>query len=313
MVFSKKFKRKASGICPKRKGGSSYAAWKAANSDADAAPLQDTTAAIADPPQDVNAVDIPAEGDSNPHPQASKKRRKDENWRSNRAVVALTKKLSKEKDKKVQLIKANNHLKRSAVRADMKANEAGHNAYVTAKVYREMHLKTEEEHKHKLERINKMHIAQLEDACKHLSTIRDKYESELAEAYAVSDAQMAKAIAAEEAIFHRESRNKQILRKERHLHEAKLSKAQGKFNKERLRLEAKLFGANEKLAKERRGHELVMCHREHQWRKALKFKLARAATIHRDETKDMHRQMEKMNDNMTAERVDNANRYVYHL
>ena len=53
-------------------------------------------------------------------------------------------------------------------------------------------------------------------------------------------------------------------------------------------LEAKLFGANEKLAKERRGHELVMCHREHQWRKALKFKLAQAAKIHRDETKDMH-------------------------
>ena len=177
MVFSKKFKRKASGICPKRKGGSSYAAWKAANSDADAAPLQDTTAAIADPPQDgnavdvpaeedttaaiadppqdvnavdvpaiadppqdVNALDVPAEGDSNPYPQASKKRRKDENWRPNRAVVALTNMLSKEKDKKVQLIKANNHLKRSAVRADMKANAAGHNAYVTAKVYRQMHI-----------------------------------------------------------------------------------------------------------------------------------------------------------------------------
>ena len=134
MVFSKKFKRKASGITPKRKGGSSYSAWKTANTDADAAPLQDTTAGIADPPQDANTADIPAEEDSNPQAQASNKLRKDDNWRSNRAVAALTKKLSKEKEKKVQLIKANSSLKRSAARADLNAKEAGHNAYVTAKV-----------------------------------------------------------------------------------------------------------------------------------------------------------------------------------
>ena len=60
MAFSKKFKRKASGITPKRKGGSSYSAWKTANTDADAAPLQDTTAGIADPPQDADTADIPA-------------------------------------------------------------------------------------------------------------------------------------------------------------------------------------------------------------------------------------------------------------
>ena len=48
---------------------------------------------------------------------------------------------------------------------------------------------------------------------------------------------------------------------------AKLSKVESKFNKERLSLEAKLFGVDAKLAKERQGHELVMSHREHQWRK----------------------------------------------
>ena len=50
MNFFKKFKRKASGIILKRKSGSSYSAWKTANTDAGAAPLQDTTADIADPP-----------------------------------------------------------------------------------------------------------------------------------------------------------------------------------------------------------------------------------------------------------------------
>ena len=64
-----------------------------------------------------------------------------------------------------------------------------------------MNLKTEEDHRHKLESINTMHIAQLEDACIDISILRDKYESELTEAYAVADAQMAKAIAAEETLF----------------------------------------------------------------------------------------------------------------
>ena len=95
MVFSKKFKRKASDITPKRKGGSSYSACKTANTDADVAPLQDTTAGIADPPQDADTTDIPAEEDSNPQAQAFNELRKDDNWRSNRAVAALTKKLSK--------------------------------------------------------------------------------------------------------------------------------------------------------------------------------------------------------------------------
>ena len=141
-----------------------------------------------------------------------------------------------------------------------------------------------------------MHIAQLEDACIYIYVLRDKYESELTEVYAVADAQMAKAIAAEETRFHQENHNKKRLRKERHLHTAKLSKVESKFNKERLSLEAKLFGVDAKLAKERRGHELVMSHREHQWRKALELKLSQATTIHGVEKEDMHSQMEQMNE-----------------
>ena len=56
-----------------------YSAWKTANTDADAAPLQDTTAGIDDPPQDADTADIPAEEDSNPQSQASNKLRKDDN------------------------------------------------------------------------------------------------------------------------------------------------------------------------------------------------------------------------------------------
>ena len=55
-----------------------------------------------------------------------------------------------------------------------------------------------------------------------------------------------------------------------------------------------------------------MSHGEHQWPKALELKLSQATKIHGVEKKDMHSQMEKMNDKMTAERVDNTNRYVYH-
>ena len=85
----------------------------------------------------------------------------------------------------MQLIKDNSSLKRSADRGGLNAKEAGHNAYVTAKVYREMNLKIEEDHRHKLESINTMHIAQLEDARIDISILRDKYESQLAEAYTV--------------------------------------------------------------------------------------------------------------------------------
>ena len=131
-----------------------------------------------------------------------------------------------------------------------------------------------------------MHIAQLEDACIDISILRDKYKSEFTEAYAVADAQMAKAIATEETLFHLENHNKERLRKERHPHTAKLSKVESKFNKE-------LFGVDSKLAKERRGHELVMSHRELQWPKALELKLSQAKQIHGVEKKDMHSQMKK--------------------
>ena len=42
-----------------------------------------------------------------------------------------------------------------------------------------MNLKKEEDHRHKLEFINTMHIDQLEDARIYIYILRDKYESEL--------------------------------------------------------------------------------------------------------------------------------------
>ena len=111
MVFGKGFKRKKSGTAQKRKGGQSYTNWQAARAqlqepgDGDDIPNGDGT--LIDSDVVGVAEEVGNVQDTVPDAAAAKKARKDDGWRTSRAVKAMSNKLAKEKEKYSKLKKQN--------------------------------------------------------------------------------------------------------------------------------------------------------------------------------------------------------------
>ena len=357
MSFEKGFKRKASSNAQKRKGGQSYAIWKAANDAAvhtneDVPPADQvtndvalgTSAGINMPPvaQAADAIDEVSNtvledktgAQIDEHSTLAKKRRNDDNWRVKRAVVAMSKKLAKEKETSRKLKKQNTHLQRKALSAEANANLAGHNLYKNAKAHREMSIEQEDNHK----------IA--------MQQLQDCHEKDLEEAYAAADAETARSFALEEERLRTEQSWKLKVREERQLHSANMAKAQTAYKAEQTSIQAEckaeqtstkaehsfelskakkefqkelkkqnkshavelkkthkqLSNAKANLEKEKRGHNAVMQHCEMKWNAALKSNLAKASDTHEKNKLILKTQLDKKDAVLMEDREKNLQR-----
>ena len=79
-----------------------------------------------------------------------------------RAVVAMSKKLAKEKENSRNLKKQNTHLQKKALSAKAKANITDHNSYKNAKAHREMSIQREDNNKIAMQQLQDCHEKDLE-------------------------------------------------------------------------------------------------------------------------------------------------------
>ena len=220
-------------------------------------------------PRDQGVVVNPvAEASSHPAP----KKRKDDNWRSRRAVKSAQNKASKAiaaRDKAQEESKVSKGKVRDAT---ARVKEVDHELYLHKKANRENSVKVEAEH----------NLA--------MKNLTEKFNVDLEEAYAETESATAKRLEEEARRINSEQQHRKYLKKERVYYSTKIEKEQAR------------------LAKELSGQAAVIDHLHVQWSgkmKANKLKIEKAKDA---ETLKLKKQIKKKETKIQDCLNDNAER-----
>ena len=253
----------------RQKQGNTFRVYQQAilNAEAVAAPEDE-----ADHP---NTAVEPMEGP--PLPPSNK--RKDDNWRTSRAVKSAKKSQQKAVAQRNFVMETNTIIQGKLDEAAGKVKALERERFFERKASRAVAIKTAEEHKFAI------------------SELSGGFDEDIQAAYALADAESSRCLEEEERRIKDEQSNLAMLQSQQHLFDSKLQKIKAdhlqQLQKERHHFVGKLENESGRLEKERHGQEAVVSHLHATWQKRMEYNT------------------DKKDEKMMADRVQNEERYVF--
>ena len=271
----------------RQKQGNTFRVYQQAilNAEAVAAPEDE-----ADHP---NPAVEPMEGP--PLPPSNK--RKDDNWRTSRAVKSAKKSQQKAVAQRDFVMETNTIIQGKLDEAAGKVKALERERFFERKASRAVAIKTAEEHKFAI------------------SELSGGFDEDIQAAYALADAESSRCLEEEERRIKDEQSNLAMLQSQQHSFDSKLQKIKGdhlqQLQKERHHFVGKLEKESGRLEKERRGQEAVVSHLHATWQKRMEYNTKKMNTELSNNTTKLQFKLDKKDEKMMADRVQNEERYVF--
>ena len=279
-------KKKKCTISYKNKQGSSFRAYQEVASNTVAVAAMEEEAA--DPNPAVEPMDGP------PRPPSNK--RKDDNWRTSRAVKSAKKAQQKAVAQRDFAMESYTIIQGKLDEAVGKVKASERERFIEKKASRAVAIKTAEEHK----------VA--------ITALEDRFYDDIQEAYALADAETSRCLEEEERRIEDEQLNLARLQSQQQSFDSKLQKMKGdhvqQLQKERHHFVGKLDNERGRLEKERRGQEAVVSHLHATWQKRMEYNTMKMNTELSNNTTNLQVKLDKKDGKMMADRVRNKERYV---
>ena len=148
-----------------------------------------------------------------------------------------------------------------------------------------------------------------------ISELSGGFDEDIQAAYAFADAESSRCLEEEERRIKDEQSNLAMLQSQQHSFDSKLQKIKGdhlqQLQKERHHFVGKLEKESGRLEKERRGQEAVVSHLHATWQKRMEYNTKKMNTELSNNTTKLQFKLDKKDEKMMADRVQNEERYVF--